>query len=70
MNCWKKRVQGEANLQACMDCGSKKEAKMAFYIHLGCVLSGNGESNRVIDRWIHMAALRRRLDIMSLVFEL
>ena len=43
---------------------------MLFYIHLGCVLDGNRESNTVIDKWIHMIPLKNRLDRMETVFEL
>jgi hypothetical protein len=43
---------------------------MAFYIHLGCVLSGKTESNRLVDRWIHVIPLLQRLGIMETVLEL
>lgn len=43
---------------------------MAFYIHLGCELSGKAESNRVVDRWIHIIPLLQRLVIMETVLEL
>ena len=43
---------------------------MVFYIHLGCELTGRAESNRFIDRWIHMMDLVSRLDIMATVLKL
>ena len=43
---------------------------MAFYIHIGCEFKGNCESNSIIDRWIHMEALRTRLEIMVTVMDL
>ena len=43
---------------------------MAFYIHLGCELSGKAESNRVVDCWIHTIPLLQRLGIMEIVLEL
>lgn len=43
---------------------------MAFYIHLGCELSGKTESNRLVDRWIHTIPLLQRLGIMETVLEL
>ena len=43
---------------------------MAFYIHLGCELSGKAESNRVVDQWIHTIPLFQRLAIMETVLEL
>jgi hypothetical protein len=41
--------------------------KMAFYIHLGCELSGRAESTQFIDRWIHMMDILSRLNIMETV---
>lgn len=43
---------------------------MAFYIHLGCELSGMAESNRIVDQWIHTIPLFERLEIMGTVLEL
>lgn len=43
---------------------------MAFYIHLGCELSGKAESNHLVDRWIHIIPLLLRLEIMETVLEL
>jgi hypothetical protein len=43
---------------------------MAFYIHLGCELSGKAESTRFVDRWIHTMSLFQRLGIMETVLEL
>ncbi|MGD8834797.1 MAG: hypothetical protein PVI54_15630 [Desulfobacteraceae bacterium] len=43
---------------------------MAFYIHLGCELSGKAESNCLVDRWIHTIPLLERLGIMETVLEL
>lgn len=43
---------------------------MAFYIHIGCELNGKGESNRVVDKWIHCMALLARLEIMAIVLDL
>jgi hypothetical protein len=43
---------------------------MAFYIHIGCELSGKAESNRLVDRWIHAIPLLERLMIMETVLEL
>jgi hypothetical protein len=43
---------------------------MAFYIHLGCELTGKAESNRLVDCWIHAIPLFRRLGIMETVLEL
>jgi hypothetical protein len=43
---------------------------MAFYIHLGCELSGKTESNRLVDCWIHAIPLFQRLGIMETVLEL
>jgi hypothetical protein len=43
---------------------------MAFYIHLGCELSGKAESNRLVDSWIHVIPLFKRLEIMETVLEL
>lgn len=40
---------------------------MAFYIHIGCELSGSDESTQFIDRWIHMMGLSARLGIMEMV---
>jgi hypothetical protein len=48
----------------------KEEIKMAFYIHLGCKLTGSRESNWLIDQWIHMVSLCVRLEIMETVLEL
>jgi len=50
--------------------GGKEEIKMAFYIHLGCELSGTAGSNRVVDRWIHALPLFQRLEIMATVLAL
>jgi hypothetical protein len=44
--------------------------QMAFYIHLGCELSGKTESTRLVDRWIHVIPLLKRLGIMETVLEL
>ena len=46
------------------------EGNMAFYIHLGCELSGKAESNRIVDRWLHTIPLILRLSIMEAVLEL
>ena len=43
---------------------------MAFYIHLGCELSGRAESNRFVDCWIHSVSLIQRLGIMETILEL
>lgn len=43
---------------------------MAFYIHIGCELSGKAESNRLIDKWIHTIPLAERLTIMEMVLDL
>ena len=43
---------------------------MAFYIHLGCELSGKAESNRFVDQWIHVIPLFQRLEIMEIALEL
>jgi hypothetical protein len=43
---------------------------MAFYIHLGCELSGKTESTRLVDSWIHAIPLLQRLGIMETVLEL
>lgn len=43
---------------------------MAFYIHLGCELSGKADSNRILDRWIHVIPLLQRLLIMEMVLDL
>lgn len=43
---------------------------MAFYVHIGCELNGNADSNRLIDRWLHRVPLQLRLDIVGLVLEL
>ncbi len=43
---------------------------MAFYIHLGCELSGKAESNRIVDNWIHVIPLFERLGIMETVLAL
>ena len=43
---------------------------MAFYIHIGCELTGRAESIQFIDRWIHMVDLTSRLDIMGIVLVL
>lgn len=43
---------------------------MAFFIHIGCELSGSAESNMVIDQWIHMITLPTRLEIIQTVIEL
>lgn len=43
---------------------------MAFYIHIGCELSGKAESNRFVDHWIHTIPLLHRLGIMETVLEL
>jgi hypothetical protein len=43
---------------------------MAFYIHLGCELSGRSESTRFMDSWIHRLPLFERLQIMETVLEL
>jgi hypothetical protein len=43
---------------------------MAFYIHLGCELSGETESNRFVDQWIHTIPLFERLEIMGMVLGL
>ena len=48
----------------------REENKMAFYIHLGCELSGKSESTRLVDRWIHAIPLFQRLGIMETVLEL
>jgi hypothetical protein len=48
----------------------EEEIKMAFYVHLGCELSGKAESNRLVDRWIHAISLLQRLGIMETVLEL
>lgn len=48
----------------------RKDIKMAFYIHIGCELSGKAESNRFVDRWIHSVKLLRRLNIMETVLDL
>jgi hypothetical protein len=48
----------------------EEEIKMAFYIHLGCELSGKTESTRLVDRWIHVIPLLQRLGIMETVLEL
>jgi hypothetical protein len=49
---------------------AKEEIKMAFYIHLGCELSGKTESTRLVDCWIHAIPLFQRLGIMATVLEL
>ena len=43
---------------------------MAFYIHLGCELSGSAYSTGLVDQWIHLIGLVERLDIMALVISL
>ncbi len=43
---------------------------MAFYIHLGCELTGKTESTRLVDRWIHAIPLLQRLGIMETVLVL
>jgi hypothetical protein len=43
---------------------------MTFYIHLGCELDGNSESNQVVDCWIHTVPLWIRLEIMATVLDL
>jgi hypothetical protein len=43
---------------------------MAFYIHIGCELSGRSESNLVIDQWIHMMSILSRLEVMEVVLDL
>jgi hypothetical protein len=43
---------------------------MAFYIHLGCDLSGKSESTFLMDTWIHNTPLLIRLSIMAIVMEL
>lgn len=43
---------------------------MAFYIHIGCELTGGAESNLFIDRWIHALSLYHRLQIMEAVIDL
>jgi len=43
---------------------------MAFYIHIGCELSGKAESTCFVDRWIHTMPLLQRLGIMAMVLEL
>lgn len=43
---------------------------MAFYIHIGCELSGKAESNRFVDNWIHSIDLLTRLSIMEIVLDL
>lgn len=43
---------------------------MAFWLHIGAELSGKAESNRIVDKWLHMVALYRRLAIMERVMEL
>jgi hypothetical protein len=48
----------------------KEETKMAFYIHLGCELSGKTESTRLVDCWIHAIPLFQRLGIMETVLGL
>ena len=47
-----------------------QEIKMAFYIHIGCELSGRAESTRFVDYWIHMIALSTRLEIIETVLDL
>jgi hypothetical protein len=48
----------------------REEIKMAFYIHLGCELTGKTESTRLVDRWIHAIPLLQRLGIMETVLVL
>jgi hypothetical protein len=48
----------------------EEEIKMAFYVHLGCELSGKIESTRMLDSWIHGTPLLKRLGIMETVLEL
>ncbi len=43
---------------------------MAFYIHLGCELTGRAESTQFIDRWIHLMGIIPRLNIMTIVLDL
>jgi len=43
---------------------------MAFYIHIGCELTGRQDSNEFIDRWIHGIRLSSRLRVMERVIDL
>lgn len=43
---------------------------MAFYIHIGCELTGRRESNAFIDQWIHGMTLFWRLEVMATVLDL
>jgi len=43
---------------------------MAFYIHIGCELTGRDGSNDIIDRWIHAIRLSSRLRVMEMVIDL
>ena len=43
---------------------------MAFYIHIGCELTGRRDSNALIDQWIHKMTLLWRLEVMATVLEL
>lgn len=43
---------------------------MAFYIHIGCELSGHAGSVKVIDRWIHQMPFTKRIEIMGVVLDL
>jgi len=43
---------------------------MAFFIHLGCELTGRAESTQLIDRWIHMKDIISRLKIMATVLDI
>ncbi len=43
---------------------------MAFYIHIGCELTGRRDSNALIDRWIHDMSLFWRLEVMATVMDL
>jgi hypothetical protein len=43
---------------------------MAFYIHIGCELTGRAGSNFVVDRWLHQMPLSVRLKVMGIVTDL
>lgn len=43
---------------------------MAFYIHIGCELTGKPESTRFVDAWIHEMPFFIRLAIMETVMDL
>ena len=53
-----------------IDQTAKEATQMAFYIHLGCELSGKPESTRFVDAWIHAVPLFIRLAIMETVLDL